>query len=854
VRNKKLLWVLWAVILVVLSVGVMAIPNPFSGLGGFSIIHVLVNSVLIGLFLFLLSILLGEKGKAFFGAEGKTAKGVFVVVLIVLSVFFAFKIGGQYIWSQAVVKDFWAYLFDADGILRSGQKLFVFIVGSLLFAWLLRATVKVGGEKKSKIDYALAIMIGADLARRGMSRNSVILLGQIISIILLTKQFGAAEKRNKVTGFIWSFGLVTWISAIAFPKVGLGIVFSGFIRAFGYSGHVWYILIFIFGGLLFGGVLWSKLKDKDKKEGYGTMDNIKDYIKRPFTNWFNKTNIPILRRLLAAADIRDITPGGTEKTEWAWPVREMWVELMTQLNYLLRLEVYTAKGYAVKFEREKMLTEYARIDESPEVKHYMRSQINLKIDSMGNGTDFELTPDGKGFRIAKPGTKNSIRRNYCYFNNNGEFLHSARVEPMYGEYSSHFLILQFFKTLGEQLETRMGGISPSEEAKVEEAMGYVEADLIKALKSVNKQMAANAGRRKAHMKRRGSFNKIHNSRLHYLDQYMLSGQYKHVYKFARTGGDQGNPDFRENIITAPGPQVYSIPYTVDTTSEPPFYIPVVDDAHDLLKLTETQRRAYEYNGSDYYGTSNKYIENGKVKKVGEKPDEGFIEVDHEGYFLDDYNDIKINGPIKAGGARRMLRRVLPYEKVEVRNSDPKVINRYLNAHPGADPRDYPKEEIWVSNVMHLPKHSITMKRLDLEWDFYVIDIKEGSFHPLSRTALDYTSIHAQTIRKKFKKGTKQTHGRPDEGKPALDREAFLDPGRFIYWGRKNVEDEEKTDVNIAPLNPFPTVSTMGMSNYISDYIYRFADKIGIEQRKLFIWASGREEPFTGQPSDKGESK
>ena len=832
--NKKLLWILGVVILVVLSVSVMALANPFAGLGtrvsgafgnyggGIGILIILVNAVIIAFILYLIV----TKFKIV-PLESKSGKAALFIGLVLFSFYISSNIskgaGGTYhfIWTKAVVGELLFYFFNGDsakgaiGILRP-SRILIFAGATLLLSWLFVGYLKIGGEGSyKKVDYALAALIAAEATRAGISKGMVIFLGQVIAMFMLYTQFNKTEGRKKFVSFVWAYALQSVIVRALFSPNDM-IPFSGILTAVAFpksvTGGIWFVLglVLIVPALYGLASVFGWIGGKEKAAGYGTMKNIKDYIKRPFLNWANRTNWIGLRWLFAKLDVHDITPGGTEKTEWAWPVREMWVELMTQMNYLLRLEVYRAKGYSVDIERNAILAAYSKDTTIPnedgkEIKHYDKSLINWKLDTMANGTGFEMINHNKDFEIEPNGK--SINNEYQYFDNKGRFIYDARVEAMYGEDSSHFLILEFFKNVGMLLEKSMTHIEQGT-ADIDKYIDGVVNDLKKNLKTMSKNLNAAAVRLKGHKKRRGSWNIVHNSRLWFLDQYGLFGEYKHVYKYARPGG-RGSSKWEESV--APGAQIYKVPYTTDTNKNPPFH---TIKPEDILHMTQAQRDSYKWGGDVNYP-------GGRIAK-------DLVEVDHEGYFQEDWNNIKMTGS-------GILRRVMPYEKLELQNT---IINGV-------------KKKIWIPNIIYDLKHSTSMIQLSTEWNFWNQDITEGVCHPSSRTALDYTTIHARPFRRKYKNSITQKHGAPKPGLPAFDRKALLDPGRFIYWGKKDRDHKSWQDINIGLANPFPAITTQGLSNYISDYIGNFADELGREQRKRFVWGTSKKEIFTGNPKDQG---
>lgn len=188
------------------------------------------------------------------------------------------------------------------------------------------------------------------------------------------------------------------------------------------------------------------------------------------------------------------------------------------------------------------------------------------------------------------------------------------------------------------------------------------------------------------------------------------------------------------------------------------------------------------------------------------------EVDLNGFFLEDWNEFRK----ESTHGRRTIRRVMFKDAIE---------------HP-----DFSEACKWEG----------------IEWDFYIKDFRDGRFHPKSRTVSDYTELHAEK-RKYGYRGVKQTHGAPDRGNPAFDREALKDIGRFVSYGRRNPNDEEESDMTVVE-SPFPAITSIGLTTYINSYIDEFAKESGKKQKRFFVHETGEEEKlFTNYPEKKGES-
>ena len=155
-KNKRLLWMLAVLILVVSSFVVEAaisdtfrsITNRVSGVtsglgGGRGILVIGVNAAIIGLLLYF-----GLTLFKIIDLKSKSGNVVFIIVLILFSIYLSINLSKnpdnpgeyQFIWSKAVVGEMMRYLFNGDeskgplGILRP-SRILIFGGATLIFSW-----------------------------------------------------------------------------------------------------------------------------------------------------------------------------------------------------------------------------------------------------------------------------------------------------------------------------------------------------------------------------------------------------------------------------------------------------------------------------------------------------------------------------------------------------------------------------------------------------------------------------------------------------------------------------------------------------------------------------------------------
>ena len=214
--GKEKASVLVAVITASLLIGFLYGQSGFiwqGPLGRFFSTYVLVNAAIIAAVLyFVLGLLDREKKLTPSSPQGQTGYGI---LLFLVAVIFAVKLGNQWIWNTAVLIQFRDYLFGAEGILnvtRNPEKFFVFVGTFALIVYFFNSYLMKNAGKSVLMNYFLALIIAASTAQAGMGINAVIQLGEIIFWITISDAIGGVTQDNK---FRFSLGalLVGWASA-----------------------------------------------------------------------------------------------------------------------------------------------------------------------------------------------------------------------------------------------------------------------------------------------------------------------------------------------------------------------------------------------------------------------------------------------------------------------------------------------------------------------------------------------------------------------------------------------------------------------------------------------------------------
>jgi hypothetical protein len=283
-EQKGIIWVLILLISVVIAYFnrtrfIWQIIDPD---GKFLTLRVIVNAVILAAFFYFLLQFAGEGLKS---GAGKT--GAIILILIfstIISAKVTFDDAGneRFIWQTDTIKEFGTYLFGPEGILTmNDNRFFVFISASLLFSWLFTMFITPEGGVGSKLNYALAILISANMASGPdpVSGTTLIWIGEVITGIAIFRglQKSVGAERTGLA-MVLAAGLTHYVAYIAF---GERAIFGGFpvnvlTGNFGFLGALgWFG-----GGIILLGILFTFMAKgesefkKRLKEGGGRVMNI----------------------------------------------------------------------------------------------------------------------------------------------------------------------------------------------------------------------------------------------------------------------------------------------------------------------------------------------------------------------------------------------------------------------------------------------------------------------------------------------------------------------------------------------------------------------------------------------------
>ncbi len=475
----------------------------FGSLGLFFNVKVIVNTTLLSAFFYFIMQFGSESWKTISGRTGG------LILIILFSAFLAMQFtytddypNGKFIWNTDTMKDFRDYLFGDEGILTAeDDRIFVFIGASVLFAWLFGMFIK-GETVGKKLNYALAIIIAANMAsgENPISTNTLIHIGELIVGLALYKgmesSFGSVGDKRPMM-IVAIAGLFThYIAYIIFEEDAIfnGMPFNlgwGIPKLIGMIIAV--ILLFSFIGMGFKG-------EKEKK---GMFNQIKTdglrLIQNKATKFFRLMGG--IKKIKENITARDPTPEG----EVPYILRELRVELEILMNYMLRLEVYNGKIKSVSngaelasYIKNNVTTDTDPLDAQKRFRKY-RIGPKIKYDEKTNKFDLELIDPKEHL----PGWNEFRYPLFLLFEKFNEKLET-----------SGFFKEQTDKEKGDRKETDI----KKYELYVKQIISKFESQITKKFWAYYRKLGGN---------------KVIQGLSHdILDQYLLYGKYKHTYHFA----------------------------------------------------------------------------------------------------------------------------------------------------------------------------------------------------------------------------------------------------------------------------------------------------------------------------------
>ncbi|MBI2658327.1 hypothetical protein HYX08_06575 [Candidatus Woesearchaeota archaeon] len=819
-------------------------------LGRFLDIHIIVNTFIIGIVGYFALGLLKVK-ENIKSPEGNVGYGLLIFIgALVWAIGIQNSYGPVFIWQA--YQYFISYFIGPEGILNPyppQYRLLVFAGSFMLLAFFFQQYLITGGDKK--VNYALALILSMQMASSGVTVKSVIILGEIIFILVLQKALAAGPANKPWASWLLAIGLVGWASAamtygteyqgaVATP-IGWIMSWFGLVQA-GTTAQptsiswwakillVVFVLIVIIGSILFA---------MGRRKG-GVRDWLRKYGLAPLLRQMRKNPVGPIKWLLGRWTGKDPYLEG----HLPFVFQDLRAELMILMNYQTRLHTYLGKRGGV-----------------------------AEFDNQAGGIEANFKTASKTY----DSMRKSLDEKYRF---GGEDV----AENSYGWSNNRQLIASFFEQLKKNLEADLDIL------KVSPVPAEERSNISRNLESTFNQrlnlMAGAYGQFITNTKRVGLIHRLRSLKIKLLDLLALYGAYKHYYRFANENAlfekwdwelqhgeaipvkrDKNYEDKKKKIIDSVRKSIFNrlLSQKIEDLRKKLYQDyydeirgklePIIRQQYDrykeTLKVSERDKitenvikrnikKAVELrereirvrveaelrNRQDDIGLEVlEELENDDIKKeilksLPESYKLGFVatldqgkirhEVDVKGFVLEDMHKIEVDGKKKE--ELPFVRRV----KIE-------------------DIEDF------AGDTPELSTFSFIVPKILAEWDFLIEDLRFGTFHPFSRSHIDYTKIVNEQRSLNFENAGRT---KPDrrQNYAAFDLEALKISGKWVYWGRRNYWDalpEQK--------NPYPTLSTIGLSRFITEIVRLRAKDSDLADKYLsyWVWDTSREDqPFT----------
>jgi len=404
-------------------------------------------------------------------------------------------------------------LLTADGLI-------ILVVGTLLFAWFfdfLKVT-----EGKPVLNYALAVVIAADLAVNGYTTDALINLGVVFAFFIFAKSISATVKTPQ-RAYALSGILVIWVHKVL---TGRWIPFisgeaSGSAAEVGWWGSITGTAkgaggLAIIGLIVLIAFLWKKGADGEGKlKGLLRGDPLV-YGLQKLKAWAR--GIWLLQKLGIAKlqALKQKSPEG----EVPFVFRDLRVELETLMNYMLRLEVYTNKHHTVENAIKSVVGEIGKVLSGTE---YLGA-VQRDLDKYKNGT---------GVQKEKNGYFNQAYKLFYYEKRPGEIVKDENgPQKVAGFAGGRWLVCNYlFNELKKALETDLSKPAGNKEDEIRKKIETISGTFKDELGIMTKWSDAY----KKSVERYGVIHRRRSLMSTMLDQYLMTGKYEHYYRFAKPG-------------------------------------------------------------------------------------------------------------------------------------------------------------------------------------------------------------------------------------------------------------------------------------------------------------------------------
>ncbi|MBI2101214.1 hypothetical protein HYT53_01260 [Candidatus Woesearchaeota archaeon] len=215
-------------------------------LAGFFSFKLIVNTIIISLVVYF--------GLGLAGVKPGTKEGQIGIALLAIGIglLIAFNVGNEWLWKHPRGEALYNYLLgpeqptgkkDSKGndITEGGilvpPRLIVFGISAMLFVWFFTSYLMEKADPR--LTWAIAIILAANLARRGNTYNAVIMLGEIFAILIIANHIAVGKgAAGSILGWIITIVLVETVFCVVFGNSALSQLFSGILKAF---SDMWFV-------------------------------------------------------------------------------------------------------------------------------------------------------------------------------------------------------------------------------------------------------------------------------------------------------------------------------------------------------------------------------------------------------------------------------------------------------------------------------------------------------------------------------------------------------------------------------------------------------------------------------------
>src|SRR3989338_3175658 len=228
-------------------------------LAAFFSFKLIVNTIIISLVVYF--------GLGLLGVKPGTKEGQIGIALLAIGVglLIAFNISNEkWLWDTDNIKVGIDYLFGEEdraknigGILRpegNAYRLWVFLTSTLVFVWFFINFAMPQGDKK--LSWAIAILLGAILARQGTAIDNIMGLGEAFAILIIGKQIATGGGITGAAGWLMTIFLVEFIFCTVFKTSKMIQLFITFFNNVsnidvGWGSNPLEWIVSLFGKILF---------------------------------------------------------------------------------------------------------------------------------------------------------------------------------------------------------------------------------------------------------------------------------------------------------------------------------------------------------------------------------------------------------------------------------------------------------------------------------------------------------------------------------------------------------------------------------------------------------------------------